>query len=102
MAIVIEEEKRKSGGQPLVAAGWVVVLIILVIAGYYLFLAPAPAALITPPTGFQALQPISQISAFPEDVASGTLFEMLRPSAPEPATSSPANVGRANPFVPPQ
>lgn len=79
--------------------GWVVLVILVLTAGYYLFLAPPPEVLISPSLGFVALQPISQIPITPGDVASSTQFQMLNPAMPQPATSSPANVGRTNPFL---
>jgi hypothetical protein len=100
MAIVIEEEKKKNGGG-LAAFGWFVVVIIVAIAAYYLFLATPPTVAVPPSAGFVALQPISQISIVPQDIASSTSFQSLRASVPQPATSSPAAVGRANPFIAP-
>ena len=100
MAILVEEEK-KNNGNILAAFGWVVIIIIILVAAYYLFFVSPPPASVPPPAGFSALQPIAKITITPAQVASSTSFVGLHPAAPEPATSSPANVGRPNPFVAP-
>jgi hypothetical protein len=100
MAIIIEEEKKKSGNL-LAASGWFVILLILLIAGYYLFFAKPEATIVTPPSNFAALQPISQITVLPQDVTKLASFQLLRTSAAQPVASSSIPVGRPNPFVAP-
>lgn len=98
MAILIEEEKKQRGNI-LATVGWVIIVVILLIAGYYLFVAVPGPVLVAPSAGFTALQPLSQISVLPQDVANMSSFQALHQSASQPATSTVAT-GKPNPFIP--
>ena len=98
MAIVVEEEKRKSPGiaTPL---GWIVVLAIIGLGSYYIFFAPAPAVIVTPPANFAVIQPIAQINFDPASVLNNPSFQALKSYITEPISTGPASVGKQNPFV---
>ncbi len=99
MAIIVEEERQQSNTPS--ALGWIVVLAIVAVAGYYLFFAPAPQGIVTAPPAFQDIAAITKINFDPSVVVSSTAFEMLKQSVPEPTSTGPVPLGRANPFVAP-
>jgi hypothetical protein len=99
MAIIIEEEKKQSVGWA--AIGWLFVAVIVLVAAYYLFLAQPEVASVPPPSNLSALAPLSQITVTPQDVISLESFKALVSSTLSVASSGPAGVGRANPFISP-
>ena len=100
MAIIIEEEKKRVNIVSIV--GWVVILGILGATAYYLFFISPELAVIVPPSDFQTITPIAQVSLQPEDVINSAGFQSLKaPTFPLPDPHGPAAVGRSNPFLAP-
>jgi hypothetical protein len=99
MAIIVEEEKNRSNLATLV--GWFVILVVILAAAYYIFLAAPSPAVITPPTGFANITSITQIQFDPTSVVNSASFNSLKQSIPEPTSTGPVSIGRANPFVAP-
>ncbi len=101
MAIIVEEEKKKSGNG-LASFGWLLIGVILLVGAYFVFFAAPPETSIAqPPKEFAQITSLSQISVSPQDVLSSSQFQGLKQHVAQPATSSPAAVGRSNPFIVP-
>ena len=99
MAIIVEEEKNRSNLASML--GWLVILAAIGAAVYYLFFVIPPPALIKPPAGFQNITPITSINFDPESILGSPSFQSLKAYIAEPASSSPAAVGRQDPFLAP-
>jgi hypothetical protein len=100
MAILVEEEKiNKSNITSLF--GWFVIIVALGVGAYYLFFVTPPPAVITPPAGFNNINPITQITINPQAVVSSTEFTSLTDTIAEPTSTGPVPVGRPNPFIAP-
>jgi hypothetical protein len=99
MAIIIEEEKKTSNLTNLL--GIVAILATVAVGAYYLFFVSVPPSIITPPAGFNDITPITQITFNPQSVVGSAAFTSLKQSIPEPTSTSPAAVGRTDPFLAP-
>jgi predicted permease len=97
MAIVIEEEKKSSN--ILAFLGWIVVLAIIVAAIYYIFFVEPPSAVILPTGTLQSVGSLPMTSVNPQDVLNNDEFRALQQYVPEPTSTGPVPVGRANPFI---
>lgn len=97
MAIIIEEEKSRNNFSGTV--GWGVAIIIVAVAAYYIFFAAVPAAIVTPPAGFEDITPIAQLNFNPTGVTNNPQFQALKQTISQPASNGPVSVGRTNPFL---
>jgi hypothetical protein len=95
MAIIIEEEKNKTG--LVTIAAWIIILIIIASAIYYIFFAKPQLIEVSPPAGFENINPLSKINLNPSDVVNNAAFQSLKQYITLPV---PGNYGRSNPFVP--
>jgi hypothetical protein len=99
MAIIVDEDKKKTDfATPF---GWLVIIVIILAAAYYILIAPPEAAVFTPPSGFQDITQIVQISFDPSTVTNSAEYQALKQYVAEPSSTGPAAVGRSNPFIAP-
>ncbi len=99
MAIVVEENKNRVNVVRLL--GWLGILVILGASVYYVFFAAPEVVVILPPSNFEYVMPLAQVTLHPEDVLNSAAFQSLKPpSFPLPTPQGPAAVGRSNPVVP--
>jgi hypothetical protein len=101
MAIIVEEENNRGKGSATLL-GWIIIVVVVLIGAYEIFFAaPSGSQVVVPPSNFSELTSLSQITLSPQDVVSSSSFQSLKQYVGEPSTSSPAAVGRTNPFVQP-
>jgi hypothetical protein len=103
MAIVVEEEISKTSYLSL--AIWVGLLILVVIAVYYVFFATPPSGVIASDVRFTNANIISRITLNSNAILSGQAFSSLKMNVTLPPVETymtPDNLGRLNPFLPPQ
>ncbi len=98
MAIIVDEERKSTNLMGLL--GWAVVIVVLIVAAYYIFFAAPELVVISPPAGYQAIAPLSQVTLQPADVLN-KIQALTQPSFALPTPQGPAAVGRANPFIAP-
>jgi len=99
MAIIIEEEKKRSN--IFAFLGWFVVIAIIAVAIYYIFFIEPPSATILPTGTLQQVSALPVASINPQDVINSQGFQSLQPYIAEPSSTSPAGLGRSNPFIAP-
>lgn len=100
MAIIVEEDRNRVNVVRLV--GWLTILVLIAVSVYYVFFSAPAAVIITPPPGYAAIEPISQVNLVPSAVLNNPEFQALQPpSFALPTPSGPASVGRPNPFISP-
>ncbi len=100
MAIIVEEEKNSVN--IIRIAAWGTIAIVICVAAYYIFFAAPDLVVISPPAGFEDIEPVSQFKLQPEDVLNSPDYQALKPpSFPLPTPTGPAAVGRTNPFISP-
>lgn len=99
MAIVVEEEQRKS--HMFAVAGWLVFLAIIGTAVYYIFFAPPPESPVQAASGLNAIATLTQSPVQPKTIENSSALSSLHSNIAAPATTTPASVGRPNPFIAP-
>ena len=99
MAIIIGQNEKKSNLFSII--GWIIFLAIAGAAVYYVFFAQPELVAIPAAGRLGTIATITQISLHPDTVVQSAAFEALISTIPLPATSSPALVGRPDPFIAP-